>query len=109
MADHPHGFELGGCRALVDAPAREVDGALLPLEAHASVEVRQMKGNPCPEDGDRVVRVQGKEPTPGTPSRWTYVLTFSSWDSLKDGSGGVNAGLTPHIVNGVMPTHARPS
>lgn len=50
-----------------------------------------------------------KNQTPGTPSRWTYFLTFSSWDSLKDGSGGVNAGLRPHIVNGVIPTHARPS
>src|SRR4028119_1774153 len=50
-----------------------------------------------------------KNHTPGTPSRWTYVLTLSSWDSLKYGSGGANAALTPHMVNGVMPAHARPS
>src|SRR4028118_1157852 len=50
-----------------------------------------------------------KNHTPGTPSRLTYVLTFSSWDLLKNGSDGANAGLTSHIVNGVMPTHARPS
>src|SRR4028119_2135629 len=49
-----------------------------------------------------------KNHTPGTPSRWTYVLTLSSWDSLKYGSGGANAALTPHMVNGVMPAHARP-
>src|SRR5918997_551711 len=50
-----------------------------------------------------------KNHTTGTPSRWTYVLTFSSWDLLKNGSGGAKVGLTPHMVNGVMPTHARPS
>jgi hypothetical protein len=26
----------------------------------------------------------------------------------ENGIGGANAGLTPHMVNGVMPTHVRP-
>lgn len=69
LADRPGSFELGGWGMGVGASRSEVDGPTSLLKAHASSEVRQMEGKPCPQEGERVVGVQRKEPHPGTPSR----------------------------------------
>jgi len=68
-----------------------------------------MEDEACPETASRLLASKEKNHTPGTPLRWTYVLTLSSWELLNTGSAGENTGLTPHMVKGVMPTHAAPS
>jgi hypothetical protein len=63
----------------------------------------------APNTASGLLASNEKNQTPGTPSRWTYVRTFNSWDALKRGTAGRSTGRNPHMVKGVTPTHATPS
>lgn len=74
-----------------------------------AVKYGRWKVRRAPKTASGLFASREKNHTPGIPSRCTYVLTFNSWDSLKNGNAGANTGLTLHMLKGVMPTHAAPS
>jgi len=64
LADHPGSFELGRGHPTACTPRSKVDGPILMLEAHASVEVGQVEGQPGSQNGDCVIRIQREKPHP---------------------------------------------
>jgi hypothetical protein len=67
----------------VQAASNSAGGAVPPLEVHAGGEIRKVEGRPCPQAATGLLASREKNHTPDIPSRCTYVLKFSSCDSLR--------------------------